>query len=455
MELSDYLVILRKRWRSATLVLVGVFLLALAYLNVATPTYAATTRLFFAVPGGESISDLAQGSSFTEKQMSSYAQVATSPLVLGPVAESLGIPGGSKHLEAAVRAAVPTNTVILEITSTSTDPSEAAAVANAVGERLSEVVSSLYPARTDGTQAVLATTLTVASQPESATSPNTRRVLGIALFAGLGLGLAVAVLRDSLDTKIRSSRDVSQISDLAILGSILFDQTADSQPIVMIDNPGGARAEAVRRLRTNLQFVSAPGESRTVLVTSSIAGEGKTTTAINLAVALADAGARVLLIDADLRRPSVGTILGLEGAAGLTSVLIGRVGLDDVIQPWRGARLDVLTSGPVPPNPSELLGSQAMNVVLEQLGRRYEAVVIDCAPLLPVTDAAVLSKKVDGTILVVGAKKTHRAQVRSALDELEAVNADVLGVVLNKVDSKDETRYGSSYSYSYAQSGAA
>jgi capsular exopolysaccharide synthesis family protein len=218
----------------------------------------------------------------------------------------------------------------------------------------------------------------------------------------------------------------------------------------MQDDPHGQRAESIRRLRTNLQFVDVDSGPRSILVTSSVPSEGKTTTVVNLAVALADAGSRVLLVDADLRRPSVAPVMGLEGSAGLTSILIGQASLGDVVQPWRNGRLDVLASGPVPPNPSELLGSAAMASLLADLTATYDVVLLDSPPLLPVTDAAILSRRAGGTLVVVGTDRIHKAELHDALGALEAVDAHVLGLVLNKVAQREFSAYASSYAYSYS-----
>jgi capsular exopolysaccharide synthesis family protein len=449
MELREYLIVLRKRWVTAVIVALAVLVATIVATLVATPQYQATTRLFFAVPGGESVSDLAQGSSFTEKQMSSYAEVATSPLVLGPVVAELGLQSNPAQLAQSIHATVPANTVILEITATSTDPKEASATANAVGTQLQTVAASLYPERADGTQAVLATTLTPARPPETPSSPNAKRNLALALVLGLAAGFGAALLRESLDTKIRSTRDVGSVTDRAVLGSVTFDPEAKSHPIVLVDQPSSPRAESIRRVRTNLQFVDVASGSHSILVTSSIPSEGKTTTAVNLAVALADAGSRVLLVDADLRRPSLAGVVGVEGEAGLTSVLIGRTQARDVIQTCLGGRLDVLSAGPMPPNPSELLGSSAMVSLLDEVTSSYDVVLVDSPPLLPVTDAAILSKRVDGSLVVVGADKTQRTQLRNALDALEAVGANILGLVLNKVPTREAGGYGTMYGYSY------
>ena len=170
-------------------------------------------------------------------------------------------------------------------------------------------------------------------------------------------------------------------------------------------------------------------------------GEGKTTTAINLAVSFADAGSRVILVDADLRRPCVAEYLGLEGAAGLTTVLIGAAEVADVVQPWQGSSLDVLPSGEIPPNPSELLGSVEMSMLLAGLVESHDVVVLDSPPLLAVADATLLSRLASGTVLLAGADRVHKAQVRQSLESLAMVDARLLGVVLNKVSRRRDDGY--------------
>ena len=190
-------------------------------------------------------------------------------------------------------------------------------------------------------------------------SPNVLRNLAAGLILGLLLGIAVAIARRLLDTKVRNEADLELVTSVPVLGVVPFDSDAEAHPVVIRDDPLSVRAEAVRRLRTNLQFVEAAEQSRSVVVTSSIPGEGKSTAALNLAASLSDAGLNVVLVDADLRRPSIARYVGLEGSVGLTTVLIGEADLDDVLQPWGESTLRVLPSGQVPPNPSELLGSGA------------------------------------------------------------------------------------------------
>jgi polysaccharide biosynthesis transport protein len=189
------------------------------------------------------------------------------------------------------------------------------------------------------------------------------------------------------------------------------------------------------------------------VVTSSISSEGKSTTAINLAITLADAGSRVALVDADLRRPSIADYMGLEGEVGLTTVLIGLASLEDAIQPWGNSGLHVMPSGQVPPNPSELLGSRSMVTLLEQLTSQYDIVLVDTPPLLPVTDAAILAKITGGALVVAAADNLHRQQLADGLGALEDVGARVLGVVLNRLPHKQLNAY-SSYDYASAATSA-
>lgn len=445
MELGDYLRTLRARWLTVVVVALVALAASAAATLLMTPEYTSSTRMFFAVQGGESVSDLAQGSTFTEKQMSSYAEVAKSPIVLDPVAETFGLAENSASLAAALDVTVAADTTILVISATDEDPVLARDLANAVADELASTVGGLSPERPDGTETVRATMLSEAQVPESPSSPNTVRNLALGLVLGLLLGVGVALLRQVLDTKVRDENDISAVTDLSPLATVPIDTTATDHPVFMHDDSMGARAEAIRRLRTNLQFVDFGDRPSSIVITSSVPGEGKTTTAINLAASLADAGAKVILIDADLRRPSVAKYMGFEGRVGLTTVLIGRANVEDVVQPWHGTSLDILPSGQIPPNPSELLGSRAMSRLLGDLATAYDVVLIDSPPLLPVTDAAILSKLVGGTLVVAGADRLQKPQLRTSLEGLAKVDAHVLGIVLNKAQRKDRDRYAYEY----------
>ncbi len=445
MELGDYLRVLRNRWLSVAVVAVIVATAAVAATLLATPQYSSSTRMFFAVQGGESVSDLAQGSTFTEKQMSSYAEVATSPLVLEPVIESLGLEMSSGDLANSLSITVAANTTILVVSATDDDPVTAQNIANSVSSELASAVGVLNPERPDGSEAVRATMLSKAPLPTQPTSPNVKLNIALGIVLGLMLGVGIALLREMLDTKVRSESSVRALTDASLLSTVPMDARSTTSSVFMHEDPMSPRAEAVRRLRTNLQFVDFTDLPTSILVTSSISGEGKSTTAINLAASLADSGSRVILIDADLRRPSVAKYMGFEGRVGLTTVLIGKANLADVVQPWQNTSLDVLASGQIPPNPSEMLGSLAMSRLLDELNVMYDIVVIDSPPILPVTDSTILSKMTGGTLLVIGADRSHKAQVSGSLEALEKVEARLLGVVLNKADAKGASNYYTEY----------
>src|SRR5215203_3911507 len=297
-------------------------------------------------------------------------------------------------------------------------------------------------------RAVRVTPVASAQIPDEASSPHVFRNLALGLALGLFLGFGLAVLRHVLDTKVKSAEDVRRLTEIPILGVVPVDLEVPRHPVILRSEPHSASSESVRRLRTNLQFVDVVDRAKSVVISSSIGDEGKSTIAINLAVAFADTGARVILVDSDLRRPSIAQYLGIEGNVGLTTVLIGRADVQDVVQPFGPGTLDVLPTGQIPPNPSELLGSPAMAGLLDRLTATYDMVLLDSPPLLPVTDAAVLSKLAGGVLLVVGADRLHRAQLQETLVSLETAGADLFGIVLNKTNRKDQATY--TYGGSYA-----
>lgn len=211
-------------------------------------------------------------------------------------------------------------------------------------------------------------------------------------------------------------------------------------------DPMAAASEAFRVLRTNLQFMGLDQPVKSILVTSALPDEGKSTVAANLAIAFAQAGVNVCLVDADLRRPRIAKIFGVENWQGLTSAAVSLNGLEGHLKPSQVPGLTLMTSGPIPPNPAEVLASARMTTLLEELGQQFDTVIIDSPPALAVADAAVLAPKVDGVLLVTRAGKVARKQVTQAKEALEAVNARILGAVLSDVETKGREGY-----YYYSQ----
>ncbi|MFJ5954519.1 CpsD/CapB family tyrosine-protein kinase [Paenarthrobacter sp. NPDC092416] len=271
-------------------------------------------------------------------------------------------------------------------------------------------------------------------------------------MVGLVLGIAAALLRTVLDNRVRTEADLRKVTDAPLLGGISFDQDATRKPLLTQAAHQSPRAESFRQLRTNLQFANVSGRAKSVLVTSSLPGEGKSTTAINLSIALAQAGQSVCLVDADLRRPMVSDYLGLDRNAGLTTYLVGKADVNDLLQAWGEDNLFVLTSGEIPPNPSELLGSEGMKQLILRLEGAFDTVVIDAPPLLPVTDAAVLSQHVGGVMVVIGSHKLRQHDLEKSLNSLELVDSNVFGMVLNQLPAKGPDAYAYSYYRTDAES---
>jgi succinoglycan biosynthesis transport protein ExoP len=448
MDFHDYVTLLRKRWLFvALLTAVGVLGGVVASLAT-TPTYEARSQVFVSVQGNsDSTSDLLQGSNFTVRQVKSYTELVTSPRVLDPVIEELGLTDDAASLAERVRAESPMDTVLINVTATDESPQLAASTADAIAGSLADVVGELETPAAGGDSPVQISTVRSATVPTDPSSPNLKLNLALGLVVGLALGVGLAVVRELLDTRVRSAADVEAVTDAPVLGVIGYEEDAPDHPLIVQESPQALRAEAFRRLRTNLQFLELGESARTFVMTSALPGEGKTTTSINLAITLADAGQRVVLVDADLRRPSVARYMGIEGSVGLTTVLIGKVGIEDAVQPWGSGTLDVVAAGQIPPNPSELLGSDAMSALVTRLGETYDVVVIDTPPLLPVTDAAILAKRTGGAVLVTGVGAVHRQQVEGAVAALATAKARLLGVVVNRVPMKGPG--ADTYGYSY------
>jgi succinoglycan biosynthesis transport protein ExoP len=452
MELRDYMRILRKRWLIIVLfTLVGVGAAAAVSL-LAQPTYRASSLVYVAVQSSGEVTELAQGGNFAQTQVKTFAEVVAQPIVLEPVVEDYGLSESAMDLGESVSASAPLDTSNIEITVERNSAVEAADLANAITASFQEVVAEITEPTTGEPSPITVSVLRPATLPEEPASPNLRLSLALGLLVGLGLGLGLAVLREVLDTRIHNSRDVEMVTDTPIIGGISLDGEAPKRPLVVHADPRSPRAESFRTLRTNLQFLDIEGGPRAFVVTSSVQGEGKSTTAANLAIALADTDARVLIIDADLRRSKLADYMGIEGAVGLSDTLIGRTTLADAIQPWGRGNLNILPAGSIPPNPSELLGSQAMTDLLHEVESTFDAVIIDAPPLLPVTDAAVLAKRTRGALLVVAANRTQRGELAAAIGTLNTVGAHIAGVVLTMLPTKgpDSYRYGG-YGYGYKE----
>lgn len=448
MELQDYLRILKKRWMTIVITTLVVTGLAALLTGLQTKQYTSSTQFFVSVSGGDTAA-LQQGSTFTQQRVKSYAELLKTPRALGPVVEELDDGTKVGDLPGAITVTTPPDTVLLEVSVTDPSPEQAQRIATAIGETFPDVVSEVErPEGSRRASPIKVSLVEPASTSTSPTSPVPTRNLALGVVLGLLLGFGLAIVRHLLDTTVRTDDDIEEITDEPVIGAVHFDPRASKEPLIVESDPSSPRSEAFRAVRTNLMFVDAANHPKTILLTSSIPGEGKSTTIANLALTLANSGSSVCLIEGDLRRPRLLDYLGLEGSAGLTDVLIERADLDDVLQPYGADRLEVMGAGAIPPNPSELLASEAMSLVLARLAVRFDYVLIDTPPVLPVTDAVVLSTKVDGVIVLVGTTIVRKEQLGATLEALGAVNNTLLGLVLNRVGHKSAGGYGAGY-YGY------
>ena len=287
--------------------------------------------------------------------------------------------------------------------------------------------------------------LSPAGVPDTPVSPNIPLNLAVGLTFGLFLGVALAFVRDYFDDSVKSKEIVDRTTGVPTLG--LVPKVEGMGELVTVSHPSAPAAEAFRSLRTAVKFLGIDRQVRVVQVTSPSPSEGKTFAAVNLAVALAQAGDRVVVVGADLRRPRLEQVLDVPLTPGLTGVLIGDVTLPQAIQSVPAVpNLSVLPAGTPPPNPSELLSGERARRLIDVLGQTYDSVVIDCPPVLPVTDSLVIARMVDTTLLVVSAHKTSKRALTRAVELLRQVDAPLAGNVLNSM-SADDTFSSEPYRY--------
>ncbi|HSC86018.1 MAG TPA: polysaccharide biosynthesis tyrosine autokinase [Polyangiaceae bacterium] len=306
--------------------------------------------------------------------------------------------------------------------------------------------------------------------PRAPVKPWVSLSIAAGLFGGLALGVALVFAREQLDRRVKAPSDVEQyvaLTCLAVFPSIASEATGTkgrplgrkarasargAAPELQVHRqPSGALAEAARALRTNLVFMAPDRPFARILVTSPSPAEGKSTVACSLAITMAQAGKSVLLLDADLRRPRIAQVFDVPNGGGVTSALLEPNGIEQYLVPSEVPNLFLLPSGPLPPNPAELLHSASFERLLETLGKRFDRIVIDSPPLGPVTDAAILSRLVDTTLLVVRSATTMKEAARGAVRALRAVSAPIAGAVLNDVSDRSHD-YGYQY-YAYQRTG--
>jgi capsular exopolysaccharide synthesis family protein len=444
-NLRSYLRVLRERWKLVLFFLVASIAVAVV-VTVETPkVYTATSQILVQPTSTTNPTTQFQGIASAQALVTTYAQIVTTPDILAYIKNDLNLTDAeTAALKSKITATAPAAQSLVNISVTDASPAQAARIANSTAAAFSKVVENYSKDNNDQVTVKLFVTQP-AIAPSTPTTPNAVLNIGLGIFLGLLIGAALAVGRDVADNRIKDPDELTRVAGAPLMGLVVEDPKTARHPIATRAGNRNVRAENYRQLRANLQFANVDQHPRVIAVTSSVPTEGKTTVAINLASTLAEAGFSVCLVDADLRRPTVAKVLGLLSPVGLTSVLIHQIELSEVLQ-HAGSSMYVLTSGPTPPNPSEVLASSYVRDVIRSLLDKVDYVVIDTAPLLPVADGSEVAALADGTLLVARHGLTTDNNIKRSVATLTRVDAKLLGVVLNRMPLK---RNRNEYGYTY------
>lgn len=449
MKLQDFAKLLRARWLIVCVTLAASIVVAVVVTVMTTPLYRASTRLFVSTESGSSLAEAYQGNRFSQERVKSYAELIKGQTVAQRTIDKLGLDMSAAELQGKVTASAKLDTVLINVSVLDESPVRARDIANSLSDEFVVMVRELETPEPGATPDARVVVEQRASIPDHPVTPDTTRNIGMGIILGLVLGIGLAVLRDMFDNTIKDRRTLETVTNTGVVGNIPLDKERRKKPAISFDGERSAISEAFRKLRTNLQFLAVDNPPRSIVITSSMPAEGKSTTAINIALALAEAEHNVVIVDGDMRRPSLHKYLDLVGTVGFSTVLSGGASLNEALQKTRFPGLTALTSGATPPNPSELLGSQAAKKLLGELRAEFDYVIVDSTPLLAVTDAAVLAAGADGVLMMARYGKTKREELAHAIGSLQGVGAPMLGTVFTMLP----TRGGSSYSYGYGYYG--
>jgi capsular exopolysaccharide synthesis family protein len=429
---------IKKHWRLVAALAVLGAVTAYGVSMLMAPLYRSTAALYVTLNFGNTASELAQGSTYTANQMLSMGELATAPVVLKPVIERLSLPTTPEDLAKTIDVSTPRDTVIMQISVTSTSPQLAADIANAVAAQASDAIESFAPLTASGSPSVIVRSMADAIPPDSQFSPDKKLNAAAGLALGGLLGVLCSYLLSAFDNRMRGIESLTGLTEAPHLGSLRRIPNAAGREAVVLQEPTSQAAEEYRNLRSNLYFASMRRHPLVVVISSSVPNEGKTTVAVNLAAVLGESGQKVLLVDADLRKPLIAEYAQIADSAGLSEVLVGLTTLEQAVQPLGTSGVDVLVSGTVPPNPGELVASSNMTALLKQARSVYDIVVVDTAPILAVADAVSLVQDANGMVLVTRAGFTHKTDVAESLRSVTSAGGTVFGVVINAVNSRSD-----------------
>lgn len=464
MDFEELLLLVQRRL--ALILILGSLGLAFSVYQTSkmTPLFQATATIFVSTPPsvnelatGNKLGELATGNNFTQARVKSYATIINNAETLKPVIDELGLTNGVQELATQVSANAPADTVLIYVKVINRDPELAAKIANSVAANFSLTVLRIeLNSIIDETKIIKLSTVRDAVPDYTPISPRKNFNYFVGLFLGLMLALLIALGLKYLDKSIKSEKDLGTTQ---LLGVTAYDPEAESLPLITQLSTYAVRTEAFRLLRTSVMHSLDSKNKNCITITSCFSGEGKTTTALNLGLILAQAGLRVLVIEADLRRPGLLKYLAQSGIEvklpkhGLSEILIDeknsavRNKLTSSLVRLRDNHLEILFGGQIPNNPAELLGGEKFIKVIELAKTLFDYVIVDTPPVLAVADASIVSRITEEVLVVMHAGNTSKRNFEAARESLLGVGVSLTGVMLNKIPKhKAGERYGYTYS---------
>ncbi len=428
-HMLDYLVVLsRRRWIVIVTVLFTLTFVGL-WISQTPPKYTATTTIRVISPPGGSAEYVDYDTQYAERVIGTYVAIATGDAMLNQLSDYVSdLP--------AINVDAVANTELVHITAEDEDPALAQFAANKLAQLLIAESRQGAMAETPGSATIYV--VEPAMIPTVPSSPSPGLLMVLALGVGLLGGIGLAFLFDSLDTKLYLIDQIESLTQVPVIGNIPNSEREE----LLFDT--ALHAEAFRRLRTNLFSLARDADLKTILITSAVPRDGKSTIAANFAVAVAQANREVILVDANLRgrgSPSIAEFFGLDNETGLSNILSHQSTLSDAIQQSQIPGLKVLTSGAVPANPVELLGSQQMIDTLNELARNSDFVLLDSPSSVSVTDPAVLAPLADCVLLIVRHGWVRREALQATCQQLRNVDARILGIIANRTDLGTRSRF--------------
>ncbi|MCZ2846985.1 polysaccharide biosynthesis tyrosine autokinase [Modestobacter sp. VKM Ac-2978] len=404
-------------------------------------------QFFVSTAGSGTTSDAFQGGQFAQQRVASYTGFLTGNELAARVVRELGSDITAAEVAESIDATTVPGTVLIDVTVTSSSAARADEIAAALSQAFPALVADL---ESGGDEADAPVNVELTDRPDVAVEPSPPLAVEntlVGVLLGLVLGGAAAIARVLLDRTVTDQELAEDIAGAPVTGVVFHDDALHAGHT--LDGVAPRTAEQYRQLATSLQYLNVDAPPTVIMVSSSVPSEGKTTMVVNLALALAEAGHRVTVVEADLRRPKVTEYLGLVSGAGVTNVLTGTADVEDVVQLVGEGQLRVIAAGPTPPNPSRLLGSSQMAALLAKLRSDNDYVLVDAAPLLPVADSRALAASVDGVLLSIRHGSTTKDQLREAVAALGGVGATTLGVVLNLVPLRSDLAAAHAYGLEY------